>query len=240
MLLHGLPAPKGGDPRDHAASEWKDPIEVSLASPCASLRAIRQVEDTRLDRDRRDRAADAEPAEPTELGSPASLKRCARPLHIAPPRPRALRCAARSSCRQVIAPGNGCSPIKEAWESQSSGLRVNVFVHWRNHESRKQRNWYFWLAKSLNGRKLLQEEAPPGPSAPPPILPSFQKILCAAFCEKLQVLLRDFPDPFEAKREIWLKFMKEESAGVRVCGCAGKVTSAFADRLHPAGAFGGT
>eukprot|EP00439_Symbiodinium_sp_Y106_P052348 s4362_g7.t1 len=107
---------EGGDPRDHAASEWKDPIE-----------------DTRLDRDRRDRAADAEPAEPTELGSPASLKRC------------------------VIAPGNGCSPIKEA-------------------------NWYFWLAKSLNGTKLLQEE----------------------------VLLRDFPDPFEAKREIWLKFLKEE------------------------------
>ncbi|CAE7210875.1 Rbbp9, partial [Symbiodinium necroappetens] len=105
---------EGGDPRDHAASEWKDPME-----------------------DLHPRAAD----EPAELGSPASLKRC------------------------VIAPGNGCSPIQEA-------------------------NWYSWLAQSLNRKKLLQEE----------------------------VVLRDFPDPWEAKREIWLKFMKEALLGATTTG----------------------
>ncbi|CAE7195590.1 Rbbp9 [Symbiodinium pilosum] len=47
----------------------------------------------------------------------------------------------------------------------------------------QESNWYAWLAENLRHQDLFQE-----------------------------VLLRDFPDPYEAKREVWLKFLKEDLA----------------------------
>ena len=47
----------------------------------------------------------------------------------------------------------------------------------------QEANWYAWLASSLKRGRTFEE-----------------------------VHLRDFPDPDEAKREIWLKFLKEDLA----------------------------
>eukprot|EP00933_Yihiella_yeosuensis_P084077 TRINITY_DN9844_c0_g1_i1.p1 TRINITY_DN9844_c0_g1~~TRINITY_DN9844_c0_g1_i1.p1 ORF type:complete len:358 (-),score=81.13 TRINITY_DN9844_c0_g1_i1:246-1319(-) len=72
-----------------------------------------------------------EPAAVCELGAAHELKRC------------------------VIAPGNGCSDIRNS-------------------------NWYGWLYEQLLRQSMFEE-----------------------------VLCRDFPDPYEAKRSEWLPFMKE-------------------------------
>ena len=138
---------QGGDPRDHAASEWKDPMEVT-----SMLRQETPPSSTNLPcvEDLHPRAAD----EPAELGSPASLKRCA-------PRPRRL---------EGLKPFLGGRPPAghRTWKwllSDPGGVRVSEFTQRINvclcgiRENREHRNWYSWLAQSLNRKKLLQEEA---------------------------------------------------------------------------------
>lgn len=71
-------------------------------------------------------------AEPVELGAARSLRRC------------------------VIAPGNGCTDIRDS-------------------------NWYGWLAEKLMEERLFDE-----------------------------VVCRNFPDPYDAQRSIWLPFLLDE------------------------------